>query len=70
MCNSNQQCKTIRASVTSRSIEEHQTQVERCYVCLSSDNRNVDSSVYNKTDLHVRLEYVNRYYEFVNALRR
>lgn len=70
MCNSNQQCKMIRKNVASRPIKEHQRQVERCYFCLNNNNPNVDSSIYNKTDSHVRFAYVNRYYEYVNELRR
>lgn len=70
MCNSNHECKTVRNHICSLPLEEHQAQVERCYFCLTHDNRKVNSGVVHKTDHHVRMSYVDKYYDFMSGIRR
>ena len=70
MCNSHSECKSIRKAIDYLPLKEHEEQLDICHKCTLQQKSNVDKKLRFKTDLHVRLSYVQKYHDALHAMKR
>lgn len=69
MCNSHSECKAICKAIDYLPLKEHEQQLDICHKCTLQNSAKVDTKVRYKTDLHVRLSYVQKYHDALDDMK-